>query len=109
MKNITFSEPQALAEMVTYQTGQVVSRTFAQNKVMSLTLFAFDAGEGLSSHTAAGDAFVYILDGQAHITVGEKDLSVKAGECLAMPAGTPHALHADERFKMLLVVVKGVA
>jgi quercetin dioxygenase-like cupin family protein len=107
LKNITFAEPLTALDLVTYQSGQVVSRTLAQNKVMSLTLFAFDAGEGLSSHTAAGDAFVQILDGEAAITIGEKEVVLGAGQVVAMPAGVPHSLHAEKRFKMLLVVIKG--
>ncbi len=107
IKNVTFSEPLILVDLVDYQEGRVVSRTFAQTSVMSLTLFAFDKGEGLSSHTAAGDAFVQILDGEAQITIGSQELKVTAGQIVAMPANTPHALHAAKRFKMLLVVVKG--
>ncbi len=106
IKNIAFSEPQVLADLVDYEEGRVVSRTFAQNKSMSLTLFAFDKGEGLSAHAAAGDAFVQILDGQAAITIGAKDVLVRTGEVVVMPANVPHALHASERFKMLLTVVK---
>jgi quercetin dioxygenase-like cupin family protein len=107
IKNIEFSEPLVLADLVDYQLGRVVSRTFAQTASMSLTLFAFDRGEGLSSHTAAGDAFVHILDGTAEITIAEKTVSVQAGQVVVMPAHVPHALHAQERFKMLLVVIKG--
>jgi quercetin dioxygenase-like cupin family protein len=107
IKNITFSEPLVLLDLVDYQEGRVVSRTFSQNKAMSLTLFAFEKGEGLSSHTAAGDAFVQILDGEAQITVGDKEVIVRSGQVLVMPAGVPHALYAVKRFKMLLVVVKG--
>ena len=107
LKNISFSEPQVLVELVDYERGRVVSRTFAQNSVMSLTLFAFDIGEGLSTHTAAGDAFVQILDGEASITIGEEEMVVKAGQVVAMPANVPHSLQAAKRFKMLLVVIKG--
>lgn len=106
LKNIPFAEPRVLADLVDYQEGRVVSRTFAQTKSMSLTLFAFDKGEGLSTHTAAGDAFVHILDGESSITIGEETVVVKAGQVVAMPAGVPHALQADKRFKMLLVVIK---
>lgn len=106
IKNIPFAEPQVLADLVDYQEGRVVSRTFAQAATMSLTLFAFDAGEGLSAHTAAGDAFVQVLDGEASITIGPKTVKVKAGEVVVMPANVPHALEAVHRFKMLLVVVK---
>ncbi|MCX5873988.1 MAG: cupin domain-containing protein [Deltaproteobacteria bacterium] len=107
IKNVTFSEPLSLLDLVDYQEGRVVSRTFAQNSVMSLTLFAFDAGEGLSSHTAAGDAFVQILDGEAQITIGSKEVAAQTGQVVVMPANVPHSLHAAKRFKMLLVVVKG--
>lgn len=61
----------------------------------------------MSSHTAAGDAFVHILDGEANITIGEKEILLTSGQVVAMPAGVPHSLHAEKRFKMLLVVVKG--
>jgi quercetin dioxygenase-like cupin family protein len=107
IKNITSAEPLTLTGLVDYQEGRVVSRTFLQTNVTSLTLFAFDKGEGLSSHTAAGDAFVQILDGEALITIGGKDVTVKSGEVVVMPANVPHSLQARDRFKMLLVVVKG--
>jgi len=107
IKNIAFAEPLVLADLVDYEEGRVVSRTFAQNQSLSLTLFAFDEDEGLSSHTAAGDGFVYVLDGEASVTIGDQDVVVRAGEVVVMPARVPHALHAHKRFKMLLVVVKG--
>jgi quercetin dioxygenase-like cupin family protein len=106
IKNIPFSEPLPLSDLVEYQDGRVVSRTFAQNQAMSLTLFAFDVGEGLSTHTANGDAFVQVLDGQASITIGEDEFTVKTGETIVMPANVPHSVQAHVRFKMLLVVVK---
>ena len=98
--------PTPLADLVDYQEGRVVSRTFAQNNAMSLTLFAFDSGEGLSTHTASGDAFVQILDGEAAITIGGDRVIVKTGEVVVMPAKVPHALQAETKFKMLLTVVK---
>ncbi|MEJ2715749.1 MAG: cupin domain-containing protein [Deltaproteobacteria bacterium] len=107
IKNIPFSEPQVLVNLVDYEPGRVVSRTFAQNDAISLTLFAFDEGEGLSTHTAPGDAFVHILHGEAAITIGEERLVVRAGEVVVMPAQVPHALQAENRFKMLLTVIKG--
>ena len=107
IKNIPSSEVLPLVDLVEYKEGQVVSRTFAQNKALSLTLFAFPEGEGLSTHTANGDAFVQILDGEASITIGGKDVLVKKGEVVVMPAKVPHSLSARTRFKMLLVVVKG--
>ncbi|MBI4965533.1 MAG: cupin domain-containing protein [Desulfomonile tiedjei] len=107
IKNIEFAAPQVLVDMVDYQEGRVVSRTFAQAKTFSLTLFAFAEGEGLSTHTAAGDAFVQVLDGEALINIGGTEMVVGSGEVVAMPANVPHALHAAKRFKMLLVVFKG--
>jgi quercetin dioxygenase-like cupin family protein len=107
IKNMEFSKPMEFVNMVQYQEGQVVSRTLAQNRLMSMTLFAFTAGEGLSTHTASGAALVQILDGEAQITIGETALTVKAGEAVAMPPNVPHSLHARTSFKMFLVVVKG--
>lgn len=105
IKNIEFSKPLEMEALVTYQEGQVVSRTLAQGRNMSLTLFAFDKGEEISSHSSGGDAMVYLLDGAADITIGEDTFHVKKGETIVMPAGVPHALFAKEQFKMLLVVV----
>lgn len=107
IKNIDFAKALNLENLVTYQEGQVISRTLSQNKHLSLTLFSFDKGEEISSHASGGDAFVNILDGEAEITIGEEKFAVKKGECIVMPAGIPHALHATERFKMMLVVVFG--
>jgi quercetin dioxygenase-like cupin family protein len=106
IKNVEYSKALDLESMVEYAQGQVVSRTLAQVGNVSLTLFAFDKGEGLSSHTAAGDALVQILDGSADITVGDEKVTAKAGQVVAMPANVPHSLHALERFKMYLAVVK---
>jgi quercetin dioxygenase-like cupin family protein len=105
-KNIELGKTVKLDEMVSYQEGQVVSRTLAQRSGVSLTLFAFEAGEGLSKHTASGDALVQVLEGRGKITLDEEEHVVEAGQSLVMPAGVPHALDADERFKMLLTVVK---
>lgn len=105
IKNIEFSKAFEMESLVTYQDGQVVSRTLAQGKNLSLTLFAFDKGEEISSHSSGGDAMVYILDGEAEITIGDNTYLVKKGETIVMPAGIAHALLAIEQFKMLLVVV----
>ena len=105
IKNIDFSTPLQMENLVAYQDGQVVSRTLAQNKHMNMTLFAFDKNEEISSHESSGDAMVYILDGESDITIGDAHFTVKAGETIVMPAGVPHALLAKERFKMLLIVV----
>jgi len=94
-----------MESLVEYQQGQVVSRTLAQGKPLSLTLFAFDKGEEISSHASGGDALVYILDGKAEITIGDEVFNLSKGETIVMPAGIQHALMAEEKFKMLLIVV----
>ncbi len=106
IKNIPFSERVALVDLIDYSAGEVVSRTLAQTKSISLTLFAFDEGEGLSTHSAPGDALVQVLDGEALITVGGKEVVAKAGEVVVMPMDVPHAVHASQRFKMLVTLVK---
>ncbi len=105
IKNIELSKVLEMESLVSYQEGQVVSRTLAQGKNLSLTLFAFDKGEEISSHSSSGDAMVYLLDGEADITIGEKTFLVKKGETIVMPAGISHALLAREQFKMFLAVV----
>jgi quercetin dioxygenase-like cupin family protein len=106
IKNITFSEPHILMNLVNYEEGRVVSRTLAQRDGISLTLFAFAAGEGLSTHSAPGDAMVQVLDGEASINIGGKNVAAKTGEVVVMPADVPHSLQAEKPFKMLLTVVK---
>lgn len=105
LKNIDLATPLSLTALVTYQSGQIVSRTLVQNRGVSLTLFAFDTNEEISSHESKGDAMVQILDGKAKITIGEGTYFLSAGETVVMPAGVPHALEAVEPFKMLLTVV----
>ena len=95
-----------LAEMVDYQSGSVVSRTIIDKKTGTCTLFAFDAGQGLSEHTAPYDALVDILDGEAEITIAGKPFHLKNGDTIIMPADKPHALRAVQRFKMMLVMIK---
>lgn len=96
-----------LREYIAYADGSVVSKTLLKKEIGNITLFSFDSGQGLSEHTAPFDAFVYIMDGQAEITIGGKKQTVKAGEMLIMPANVSHALHAHKRFKMLLVMIRG--
>jgi quercetin dioxygenase-like cupin family protein len=95
-----------LAGLLDYQEGGVVSRTVIDKKTGTVTVFAFDAGQGLSEHTAPFDALVYVLDGEAMITVAGMESRVVAGEMLIMPADKPHALRAVKRFKMMLVMVR---
>lgn len=105
IKNIDLSKVFEMESLVSYQEGKVISRTLAQGKNLTLTLFAFDEGEEISSHASSGDAMVYLLDGEADITIGEEVFNVKKGEVIVMPAAIPHALYAKKQFKMLLVVV----
>ncbi|MBU1277174.1 MAG: cupin domain-containing protein [Proteobacteria bacterium] len=106
LKNIVFAQPLDLNGLVEYQQGQVVSRTLAQNNFLSLTLFAFEAGEGISAHTVSADALVHIFDGEAEVNIDGQVMTVAAGQVVAMPAGKPHGLTARKRFKMLLTVVR---
>jgi quercetin dioxygenase-like cupin family protein len=94
------------ADLLDYQEGAVVSRTIVEQKSGTVTLFAFDEGQGLSEHTAPFDALVYILDGAAEVTISGNPLSVEEGEMVIMPADEPHALRAIEPFKMLLVMIR---
>ena len=105
LKNIEASQALALPELVAYQTGQIVSRTLAQNAHVSLTLFAFDADEEISTHASGGDALVQVLDGRVRITISGKEYDVAAGASIVMPAGEPHALRAPVPAKFLLTVV----
>lgn len=95
-----------LGDEVAYVAGSVVSRTIARKRGGSLTLFAFDAGQELSEHTAPFDALVQVLDGSVELTIGGEKVRAAAGESVLMPAGVPHAVHAPERFKMLLSMVR---
>ena len=95
-----------LADLVEYQQGSVVSRTIIDKETGTLTLFAFDKDQGLSEHTAPFDAVVYIVDGQAEVTISGKPLRLKEGEIVIMPANKPHALRALEKFKMMLVMIR---
>ncbi len=105
MKNIPHAEVVTLREQVDYQPGQVVSKTLAQNEALSITLFAFEKGEEISAHKSGGDAFVTCLDGVGRVTIDGQPYTLREGESIVMPAGHPHAVYGEERFKMLLVVV----
>ncbi|MDU2065358.1 MAG: cupin domain-containing protein [Sporomusaceae bacterium] len=104
-KNIEASKINTFADLVEYQAGRVVSLTLVQKEFLTMTLFAFSQGESISTHSSPGDAFVYLLDGEASITIGDVTHQVKAGESILMPANTPHGLQADKNFKMLLLVL----
>jgi len=96
----------SLAGLIEYQEGAVVSRTVIQKDTGTVTVFAFDSGEGLSEHTAPFDALVYVMDGKAEVTIAGTVHSVGVGEMIIMPADKPHSLHAAERFKMTLVMIR---
>lgn len=106
MKNIPMSQAVSLASLVDVEPGKVISRTFVQRPDLSITLFAFAAGEGVSTHSAPGDAMVLVLDGEAKITIDGVAMTAKAGETVVMPANIPHGVDAEKDFKMLLTVVK---
>ena len=93
-------------ELMTYQPGAVVSREIVKKKTGTVTLFAFDKGQGLSEHTAPFDALVYVLDGQAEITIGGASKRLGKNEMILMPADVPHMVKAPERFKMMLVMIR---
>jgi quercetin dioxygenase-like cupin family protein len=99
--------PVRLADEIDYRPGAVVSRAFARARGGSLTLFAFEAGEELSEHTAPFDAFVQVLDGEVELTIGGARVVARCGETVLMPAGIPHSVKARQRFKMLLAMVRG--
>jgi len=93
-------------DLVDYQKGSVVSRTILEKETGTVTLFAFDQGQGLSEHTAPYDALVYILDGEADITISGRTHQLSVGEMIIMPANEPHALKAVKRFKMKLTMIR---
>ena len=100
------AQPVTLADLVSYQDGSVVSRELLRAQGGTVTVFAFDEGQGLSEHTAPYDALVHVLDGQAEITISGNPLRLKEGQMVIMPADKPHALNAVKRFKMTLTMLK---
>jgi len=96
-----------LDTLLEYVPGSIVSRTLVKSPVGTITLFSFDQGQGLSEHTAPFDAMVQVLDGKAELTIGGRVVEAHAGHTVLMPASVPHSLHAPERFKMLLVMIRG--
>ena len=104
MENI-IGQAQKLSNLVNYQDGSIVSKEIIKNEKGTVTLFAFNKGQGLSEHTAPFDALVYNFDGKAEVIIEGKSHFLGAGDIIMMPANKPHALKAIERFKMLLVMV----
>lgn len=105
MKNIKKSEVLVLKDQIDCSDGQVVSKTLAQNSAVSITLFAFDKGEEISTHASGGDALVTCLEGTGKITIDGTEHILNQGDAIVMPAGHPHAVYGQEKFKMLLTVV----
>lgn len=104
-KNINKAEILSLKDQVEYQAGQVVSKTLAQSSALSVTLFAFDKGEEISTHESGGDAMVTCLDGKGKITIDGIEYFLHEGDTIVMPSKHPHAVFAEDKFKMLLTVV----
>ena len=104
--SIPASKPIGLADSIEYSTDSVVSRTLIENKAGTITLFAFDAGQGLSEHSAPFDAVVQVLDGEAELTIGGEKVNASSGQMVVMPANVAHALQARQRFKMLLTMLR---
>ena len=100
------AQPADLNSLIAYQEGSVVSRTIIDKKAGTVTVLAFDKGEGLSEHTTPYDALVYIIDGEAEVTISGKPIRLKKDEVTIMPANEPHALSAVTKFKRLLVMIK---
>lgn len=100
------AKPEKTADLIDYHEGSVVSRTIIDKKSGTVTLFAFDKGEGLSEHQAPFDVMVHIIDGEADITVAGESFVLREGEMTVVPANEPHALRATQRFKMLLVMIR---
>ena len=105
MENLV-SKVKILTDLADYQTGSIVSRTIIDKKTGTVTFFAFNKGQGLSEHTAPFDAMVYIIDGEAEITISGKPFHLKQGEMIIMPANEPHALKAVKKFKMMLTMIR---
>ncbi len=101
-----FENPSKLKDLVQYQEGVVASRTVIDKKAGTVTIFAFDKGQGLSEHIAPHDALVYALDGECEILVSGKKHQLGEGEMIVMPAGAPHSLKADTKFKMMLIMIR---
>lgn len=104
-KNIEKKEILELKEQIAYQKGQVTSKTLVQNKAVSVTLFAFEKDEEISTHESGGDAMATVLEGTGKFTIEGEEYILAEGQTIVMPAGKPHAVYGKERFKMLLMVV----
>ena len=105
-RSLDSSRVEHLTDLVDYQQGSIVSRTIIDRKTGTVTLFAFDEGQGLSEHTTSYDALVYVIDGEAKITISGEMFSLGKGEMIVMPANKPHAISVTKRFKMMLIMIR---
>lgn len=105
-KGLAAGQKWTVTSLVSYQPGSVVSRTLISEKAGTVTLFAFDEGEGLSEHTAPYDALLHLLEGEAKVTISGKMSKLEQGDAIILPAGKPHALRAVKKFKMLLTMIR---
>jgi quercetin dioxygenase-like cupin family protein len=105
-RGLTPGKKGVVASLVSYQPGSVVSRTIISDRAGTVTLFAFDEGEGLSEHNAPYDALLHLLEGEAEVTISGKTSHLEQGEAIVLPAGKPHAVRALKRFKMLLTMIR---
>jgi quercetin dioxygenase-like cupin family protein len=103
---LTPGQKRVIASLVSYQLGSVVSRTIISDRSGTVTLFAFDEGQGLSEHTAPFDALLHLLEGEAEVTISGRMSRLEQGEVIILPAGKPHAVSASKRFKMLLTMIR---
>ncbi|MBL8023809.1 MAG: cupin domain-containing protein [Elusimicrobia bacterium] len=99
-------KPELLSGLVAYQSGSIVSRRVIHRETGNITLFAFDQGQELTEHTSPFNALIYVVDGDAEISISRKPLSVKTGEIILLPANVPHAVKAVRPFKMLLMMIR---
>ncbi|MCZ7357525.1 MAG: cupin domain-containing protein [Candidatus Methanoperedens sp.] len=99
-------EPITLTDFIEYSKGSVVSKTLKQNPAGTITLFAFDAGQGLSEHSAPFDAVVQVIEGDGFFKIGSEEHNLKAGQMIIMPANVPHAVRGERKFKMLLTMLR---
>jgi quercetin dioxygenase-like cupin family protein len=105
-KSVKLAEVKQLVDLLQYQEGSIVSRVLLKNKGGTVTLFAFDAGEGLSEHTAPFDALIVVTEGEAEVEVAAESFSVGQGETITLPANQPHSVRAVSRFKMMLIMIR---
>lgn len=103
-KNIEKKKILELKEMVNYQDGQVISKTLVQNELVSITIFSFDKGEEISTHSSSGDAMVTVLEGKGRFTISGQNYYLEEGQTIIMPKDEPHSVYGEERFKMILTV-----